>query len=282
MSPALLLCVAALSLQRAAAAIGGDGAALTAPDDCWVAHAEAVHRIEQEQHVKAVEARSLDEWAAAARQCSSENRPFFTPSSFGALLDRFAAVSKDQLRATTYILRAAVRGGAATALAGDELSAAIDERLANQAAFVGRVQLPAGTQVIDFGDLHGQIGTFVDALTELRGRRLIDNSLQLVPGVALVLTGDYVDRGYKGAEVLALAMVLKIRNPHSAFLVRGNHEDVLLNPALPFLKGLARKIVGTHSPTHFLASSIPSPAGRKAIRNPLLRIASHRPLPTRK
>jgi len=224
MNPALLLFFAALSLQRAAAAIGGDGAALTAPDDCWVARAEAVQRIEQEQHVKAVEARSLDEWAAAATRCSGEHTPFFTPSSFGALLDRFVAVSKMQLHDTAYILRAAVRGGRATTLAGEELDAAIDTRSNTEAAFVGRVQLPAGTQVVDFGDLHGQIGTFVDALTQLRTRGLIDNNLQLAHGVALVLTGDYVDRGYKGAEVLALAMVLKIRNPLSAFLVRGNHE----------------------------------------------------------
>ena len=126
-------------------------------------------------------------------------------------------VQEVQLHDTAYILRAAVRGGRATTLAGEELDAAIDTRSNTEAAFVGRVQLPAGTQVVDFGDLHGQIGTFVDALTQLRTRGLIDNNLQLAHGVALVLTGDYVDRGYKGAEVLALAMVLKIRNPLSAF-----------------------------------------------------------------
>ena len=53
--------------------------------------------------------------------------------------------------------------------------------------------------------------------------------------------GDYVDRGPAGVEVMCTILTLKLRNPQRVFLVRGNHEDRLLNAAYGFKGELRAK-----------------------------------------
>lgn len=77
------------------------------------------------------------------------------------------------------------------------------------------VVVPHTGAVHVFGDLHGDIHSFVEALS----RTGLPSAHNL-----LVFAGDYVDRGPWGIEVFIIASVLKIWRPASVFLLRGNHE----------------------------------------------------------
>jgi hypothetical protein len=95
---------------------------------------------------------------------------------------------------------------------------------------VARVDLPLGTQLRVFGDLHGSFHSLLRSLQHLaRAGALSAATLRLAPGHALAFLGDYVDRGTRGVETMALLLALKAANPAAVHLARGNHEDVSMN-----------------------------------------------------
>ena len=89
------------------------------------------------------------------------------------------------------------------------------------------------------GDLHGDIHALRKYLLFLQAAGYLDAedgfSITNKENFYLIFLGDYVDRGNYGAEVLYTLMRLKIANPHNVFLLRGNHEDSLLNERDGFL-----------------------------------------------
>lgn len=66
-----------------------------------------------------------------------------------------------------------------------------------------------------FGDIHGDIHSLANALNKT-GLPSPDNKL--------VFAGDYVDRGPWGVEVIILLCTLKLWQPNSMIILRGNHE----------------------------------------------------------
>lgn len=46
--------------------------------------------------------------------------------------------------------------------------------------------------------------------------------------------GDYIDRGVKSVETLLLLFSLKIKHPENIFLLRGSHEDKIINRSMGF------------------------------------------------
>jgi hypothetical protein len=109
--------------------------------------------------------------------------------------------------------------------------------------FVHKLVVPHGSTVALFGDLHGNIHALLNALQKLHANGFIDDQLRIDPAsdFYMLFLGDYVDRGWYGAEVIYLLMRLKNANPERVFLVRGNHEDAQLNVFFGFGRELVKK-----------------------------------------
>lgn len=92
------------------------------------------------------------------------------------------------------------------------------------------------------GDIHGGIHSLIDFLDTFKeyfnehDQFIIQN-----PNFYMVFLGDYVDRGKYGVEVLYTITRLWSANPQQIFLVRGNHEDYLINNEYGFGHEFAKK-----------------------------------------
>jgi len=100
------------------------------------------------------------------------------------------------------------------------------------------VEVPAPCKI--FGDIHGQFRDLrrlfnaFGAPTEKNGGDI---------GVySYVFLGDFVDRGPHGLEVIALLLALKVRWPDRVFLLRGNHEDAVINEKYGFRRECAARM----------------------------------------
>ena len=82
------------------------------------------------------------------------------------------------------------------------------------------------------GDLHGDLEAVL-RITE----RYLDS-------YKLVFLGDYVDRGNFSLETVSYLLALKLMHPERVFLLRGNHESILVNQSYGFYYELARKMSG--------------------------------------
>jgi hypothetical protein len=78
-----------------------------------------------------------------------------------------------------------------------------------------------------FGDLHGQ---FRDLLLFFHAYGCPDRE----SGPSIIFNGDFVDRGSHQLEVIGILFALKVLMPDKVWLVRGNHEDRLMNEKYGF------------------------------------------------
>ena len=83
-----------------------------------------------------------------------------------------------------------------------------------------------------FGDIHGQyidLMSFFDkwgSPSETMNGDIMSNDY--------LFLGDYVDRGNFSLETICLLMALKVKYPDQIHLLRGNHEDILINSSFGF------------------------------------------------
>ena len=80
-----------------------------------------------------------------------------------------------------------------------------------------------GTEnVVIVGDLHGSLSSLQFVLNKVG---------EIGKDTTLLFDGDFVDRGSHSLEVLLILILLKIAYPSHVFLLRGNHEDVVVASA---------------------------------------------------
>lgn len=84
--------------------------------------------------------------------------------------------------------------------------------------------IPTEEQVLVFGDIHGSLHSLLRCLMRFYWDGMLGDDFLIKSNVRFIFTGDYVDRGRYGAEVLYTVMRLKLANPTRVFLMRGNHE----------------------------------------------------------
>lgn len=101
--------------------------------------------------------------------------------------------------------------------------------------FTQKVRIPAGSQVIFHGDLHGDIRSLVSTLGWLNENGFMQG-FKLKKNKYWVFLGDYVDRGSYGVEVLYTLMRLKLANQDQVLMARGNHEDFKMTATYGFLR----------------------------------------------
>jgi hypothetical protein len=130
-----------------------------------------------------------------------------------------------------------VREMAARLQSGERLRSASLKRVLDEAQAVlakcpNISLIPAGTKVTVVGDLHGGYDDLLKVF-ELGGWPAENNTY--------VFNGDFVDRGDRGAEVLALLLALKVCLPEHVHLNRGNHEDSSIGRAYGFFDEIMTK-----------------------------------------
>jgi len=114
-------------------------------------------------------------------------------------------------------------------------------------AYAQKLVVPADAVVAIHGDLHGDVHSVNRFIATCAKRGFLDeqNPFKIKnKNFYMLFLGDYVDRGWYGAEVLYTIVRLKNENPDQVFMVRGNHEDVALNNQCKFGVELEKKFFG--------------------------------------
>ncbi|MES1909674.1 MAG: hypothetical protein MHM6MM_002375 [Cercozoa sp. M6MM] len=96
-----------------------------------------------------------------------------------------------------------------------------------------------------FGDVHGQYEELMALFDAFQSPEPQTGDLD---STKYVFLGDYVDRGKRQLECLALLCALKILYPERIFLLRGNHESTKLNGSYGFSRECRNRLLFKDSP----------------------------------
>ncbi len=110
--------------------------------------------------------------------------------------------------------------------------------------YVQKLFIPPGSGVAVHGDFHGDVHALNSFITTFAQQGYMDKNDPFKitdPSFYMLFLGDYVDRGWYGAEVLYGIMRLKNENPNQVFMVRGNHEEFTLNMRYGFAQEVQKK-----------------------------------------
>ena len=102
----------------------------------------------------------------------------------------------------------------------------------NNGYYAAKRIIPAASAVAVHADFHGDKYAMLELIKDLakRGYTDKDNPFKIIKkDFYIVFLGDFVDRGPDGLEVLYLAMRLRVENPDQVELIRGNHENIIMN-----------------------------------------------------
>lgn len=88
--------------------------------------------------------------------------------------------------------------------------------------------IPVNSEVIFLGDYHSSLHALVDSLFDLKSKGYFNDYWVLKRNCYLVCTGDMVDRGPYGVEIIYLLHLLFLNNNKESyrfFILNGNHEE---------------------------------------------------------
>ena len=122
----------------------------------------------------------------------------------------------------------------------------LEDKLSNKYNFCfstkNKVDEPCNVTVI--GDMHGNYLDFSRIIADLidNENEILTNDLRLRPGNRIVVLGDFVDRGPQGLELSLFLFLLKILNPETVTILKGNHECYSMTSVYGFRDELVDKI----------------------------------------
>lgn len=91
--------------------------------------------------------------------------------------------------------------------------------------YAQKLVIPNGSEIAFHGDIHSDIHSLNTYIQYLNDQQIMNDFSITKNDFYIIFLGDYVDRGFYGAEVLYTILRLKCANPDRVFMVRGNHED---------------------------------------------------------
>jgi hypothetical protein len=92
--------------------------------------------------------------------------------------------------------------------------------------FAQKVHVSPDHEIVVMGDFHGSLHSLLRNLWRLQKLAYLANDFSLLrPNTSFVFTGDFIDRGRYGAEILYTLFRLKLANWDRVYLIRGNHEE---------------------------------------------------------
>jgi len=95
--------------------------------------------------------------------------------------------------------------------------------------FTQKIIIDSGSTISIMGDIHGSLHSLLRCLWYMLSLGYIDNNFNLTKdNFYMVFNGDFVNRGNYGCEVVYTLLRLKAANLDRVFLVRGNHEDAII------------------------------------------------------
>ncbi|OQA36045.1 MAG: Calcineurin-like phosphoesterase [Candidatus Dependentiae bacterium ADurb.Bin331] len=102
--------------------------------------------------------------------------------------------------------------------------------------------IPAQSTVLFFGEIHGNIHSLMRMLHSCIAQGIMNNEYKIIqPNTYFIFLGDYVDRGFYSTETLYTLLQFSNVNPDRVILLRGNHEDEMLNQKFGFAQELEIK-----------------------------------------
>lgn len=110
--------------------------------------------------------------------------------------------------------------------------------------YVQKLIVPPASRVAIHGDFHGDVHSLNRFIADCAQKGYLDAKDPFKikdPDFYILFLGDYVDRGWYGAEVIYTVLRLKNENPDQVFMVRGNHEDKSVNIRYGFARELMKK-----------------------------------------
>lgn len=101
-----------------------------------------------------------------------------------------------------------------------------DGYLIEDPVYVMKHAVQPNDKVAVIGDLHSGLHSLWCVLTSLKGDGFFEaDTFNLADGRHIVFTGDLVDRGPYGVEILGIVFFLKNQNFNNIIVLNGNHED---------------------------------------------------------
>ncbi len=110
--------------------------------------------------------------------------------------------------------------------------------------FAEKDKIDEPCNVVVIGDMHGNYKDFSRIIRNLIDidNPILTKDLKLIPGNKIVFLGDFVDRGPKSLELALFIFLLKILNPETITILKGNHEDFYMTSRDGFKKELLNKL----------------------------------------
>lgn len=126
--------------------------------------------------------------------------------------------------------------------------------------YAHKLYLSNNSKICVFGDFHSSIHSLMRNLLRLRIMGIIENGWKLKKDYYIFFLGDLIDRGLYGTEIIYIVFALIIQNPKHVFLIRGNHEEILISKRGGFYNEIEYKFGDTELfyTTHKVLDIFPS------------------------
>ena len=99
-------------------------------------------------------------------------------------------------------------------------------RIESEDGSIDKIDVDQGTNMYVRADLHGDLSVLLAQLDMHVRMGDMDEKYCCRPGFHVIFLGDHLDRGSYDIETCTLLLGLRMLNPFSVHLIRGNHENV--------------------------------------------------------